>query len=417
MKKGLRFMKDTFLGVVGLVFMNAVLSVLVYPFLKDRFVLEFGETLGAELHGKVLFYTSIMNLLAGTFGSAANYARLKVLSQEKKTVNGDYNVFLMISFLFVAVLTIIAALVKGDSANTSIVLIIILIFATVVRYYADVEFRLTLRYGHFCLYYVVIGAGYLLGMLLFTWTKNWVLVFLPGEFFGLIYVMIFGRVLRRPVLETSPDYKKHLGIMASLALAFFLSDFVGQSDRLLFPLILPEGGDAMTSLYYSASLVGKMMSLLSTPLNGVLMGHLSNEDGEISRKNFVKIILLMIAVFVLVTVVAVVGSHIFVLWRYPDNYEAVKDLFILANAGQVLFFVCNTLSVIVLRYTHPRNQMIASGAYIVAFFAITVPLIKVFGIYGMAYGILIVNTLKFVLFAILGIVGVKKQPQAAKTEE
>lgn len=398
------------LGAIGLVVMNGILSLVIYPFIKD--------SLGADAHGKVLFYTAIMNLLAGSFGSAANYARLKVLSKERETKNGDYNVFLMISFAFVCFITVLACVIKKDTANDSIVLIILLIFMTVLRMYADVEFRETLSYGKFCLYYVIIGVGYLPGLLLFRLTGSWVLILLPGEVLGLLFVLFFGKKLRKKPMETSKNMKQHLGMMAGLTVAYLLSDFVGQSDRLLFPLILADGGDALTSKYYAVSLVGKTMSLLSTPLNGVLMGHLSNEEGEISRKNFAKVIGLCVGVFILVTALSVVGSLIFVKWRYPDYAEELSiDLYIIANAGQVMFFICNTLMVIVLRYTHSRNQIITSAAYIVLFFIVTVPLIIFKGIYGMAYGLLIVNAAKFIIFSILGLVGVKKDPEAVSAKE
>ena len=399
MKKGKAILKDTVLSGIGLLAMNAVLSLIVYP--------RIGQTMGAEYQGRVLFFTSFGGLLASAFGCGANYGRLKIFSRDKETRNGDYNLFLLVSFAFVAVLTVLAILLKHDSAEEPWIMLILLGVSMVLRYYADVEFRLTLRYGHFCLYYVAIALGYLLGLLLFPAVKSWVLVFLPGEVFGLIYCLIFGKVLRSPYLERSPQFGKNMGLMLGLAGAYFLSDFVGLSDRLLFPMLL-QNGDELTSYYYYASIVGKMMSLLSSPLNGALMGHLSNENGEISRKNFLKIVAIMAGIFVVVTAGSVLGSHIFVLWRYPQYYEKVKDLFILANAGQVLFFICNTLMVIVLRYTKPRNQIITSIVYIAAFFAITVPLILNYGLYGMAYGILAVNALKFIVFAVLGAVGLSK---------
>ena len=399
MKKGKAILKDTILSGIGLLFMNAVLSLIVYP--------RIGQTMGAEYQGRVLFFTSFAGLLASAFGGGANYGRLKIFSRDKETRNGDFNLFLLVSFAFVALLTVLAVLLKKDSAEEPWIMLILLGISMVLRYYADVEFRLTLRYGHFCLYYVAIAVGYLAGLLLFPVTHSWVLVFLPGEVFGLIYCLIFGKILRPSYVERSPRILQNMGLMMGLAGAYFLSDFVGLSDRLLFPVLLQDG-DTLTSYYYYASIVGKMMSLLSSPLNGALMGHLSNENGEISRKNFLKIIAVMAGVFVIVTAGSVLGSHIFVLWRYPQYYEKVKDLFILANAGQVLFFICNTLMVIVLRYTKPRNQIITSAVYIAAFFLVTVPLILKFGLYGMAYGILAVNALKFAVFAVLGAAGLSK---------
>ena len=399
MKEGKRFTIDLIYGMIGLAVMNAMTSLIVYPFLERK--------LGVAAQGQILFFTSVIAILAGAFGSAANYGRLNIRTEEGSTKSGDYHIFLLSSIVFLIAAAIIAVIIKGDQAGATLFGIIVLMFATVVRYYADVDFRMILNYRKFCCYYLAVALGYGVGILLFLLTGSWILVFLPGELFGILFTLIFGTSFRKGILETSEHVKKHLGTLYGLAGAYFLSDFVGLSDRLLFPLLLPDG-DTLTSYYYYASVVGKIMSLLSSPLNGVLMGHLSSKDGSISRKNFLKIIGIMLAVFILATAVGVFGSHIFVLWRYPDYYEEVKDLFILANAGQVLFFICNTLMVIVLRYTKPRNQIITSAVYIAAFFLITVPLILKFGLYGMAYGILAVNALKFIVFAVLGTAGLSK---------
>ncbi|MBQ4001619.1 MAG: hypothetical protein II601_04465, partial [Lachnospiraceae bacterium] len=168
MKKGKAILKDTILSGIGLLFMNAVLSLIVYP--------RIGQTMGAEYQGRVLFFTSFAGLLASAFGGGANYGRLKIFSRDKETRNGDFNLFLLVSFVFVALLTVLAVLLKKDSAEEPWIMLILLGISMVLRYYADVEFRLTLRYGHFCLYYVAIAVGYLAGLLLFPVTHSWVLV-------------------------------------------------------------------------------------------------------------------------------------------------------------------------------------------------------------------------------------------------
>ncbi len=67
--------------------------------------------------------------------------------------------------------------------------------------------------------------------------------------------------------------------MISLSAAYLMSDFVSYSDRLLLPLLVVNG-DEMTAIFYYATLVGKMVSLLSTPLNGVIAGHLAKYRGN-----------------------------------------------------------------------------------------------------------------------------------------
>ena len=395
-----KVISDFLFGTAGLVIMNAVLSLLVYPYL--------GRTLGAEGQGRILYYTSLMTLLASTFGSGANYGRMKIFSSERKTHNGEYNLFLLISFGIIAAVTAgMVVFKRGDTADANVFALILLMLVTAVRFYADVEYRLSLKYKRFSLYYVIIAAGYLIGLGLYPLTHSWVLILLIGEVAGLLFVGFTGRILKKPYFDRSSAFGKHLGILFVISLSFFLSDFVAGADRLLLPLLLPNGNE-LTSIFYYASLVGKLTSLLSTPLNGVLSGHIAKAEGGLTRKGFLKIVFVMIAVFAVVTGVAVLGSHLFVYWRYQQYYDAAKPLFLLANAGQVIFFICNTMMVVVLRYVGEKVQIVTSAFYIALFLGVTVPLILNFGIWGMAWGIFGVNLFKFILYVVLGLVGLKK---------
>ena len=56
-----KFFTDLLYGTIGLVAMNAVLSLLVYPLIERR--------LGIEAQGSVLFFMSVAALMASSFGS------------------------------------------------------------------------------------------------------------------------------------------------------------------------------------------------------------------------------------------------------------------------------------------------------------------------------------------------------------
>ena len=56
MKKILSFVKDFILGAIGLIVLNAAMSLLVMPTIE--------RTLGAEFQGRVLYYTSLASYLA-----------------------------------------------------------------------------------------------------------------------------------------------------------------------------------------------------------------------------------------------------------------------------------------------------------------------------------------------------------------
>ncbi len=393
-----RFAADFVYGAVALVAMNGVLSFLVYPFME--------KVLGTAGQGKILFFTAIMGLMASACGSGANYARMKI-STRWETVNGDYNWFLTGIAALTCVVTAAAIWIKGDSAGATGVGIAVLIIATVIRYYADVQFRLDLNYRGFFIYYMVIAAGYLVGLLQFFVTHSWVVMLLLGEVAGLLYVTLRGTIFRPPFFKRSEHYKENRNVMISLSAAYLMSDFVSYSDRLLLPL-LAVNGDEVTAIFYYATLVGKMVSLLSTPLNGVIAGHLAKFRGQLTKKMFTGIVGIMIGLGIVFTVGSVIGSHIFVGLFYPDNYAAAKPLFWVANAGQVFFFLSNTMMTVVLRFASEKYQVYMGLIYTVLFFVAVVPLLLVFGVWGMAYGLLIINILKFLVITGLGYLGLAR---------
>ena len=290
MKKVIAFAKDFIWGAIGLIVLNAAMSLLVMPTIE--------RTLGADFQGRVLYYTSLATYLT-SIGFGLNYGRMKVYAKERKTVNGEFNLMLIGAAALTALVTIIAILIKGETAGTPWILLILFMILTVIRTYADVAFRLRVNYKLFSLFYCAIGAGYAAGLLLFRLTGAWILIFLTGELFGLLFVFFTSTIFKPPYFERTAAFQEHVKGTAVITGAFLLSDFVSAADRLLIPTLLAGGalfhgvmypGDTLTSLFYYASFVGKIMSLLSTPLNGVLSGYIAREEGGLAPKLFLKII-------------------------------------------------------------------------------------------------------------------------------
>lgn len=407
MNKGFikKFTGDLLYGMVSLIFMNMVLSLAVYPYLNRQ--------LGDEGQGRMLFFTSLMGLVASAFGSGINYGRMKA-STRHTTQNGDYTWYLMVLALISCAVTLGGFLVKREASGAGPVSVAVLIFATAVRYYADVEYRIYMNYRGFFFYYMIVGLGYIAGMLLYSFTGSWVSIFLCGELAGLAYVTATGHIFRGRLLERSQYFREDARICASLSAAYLLSDFVSYTDRILLSVMT---GDAAANYFYIASLVGKMTSLLSTPLNGVITGHLSRYKGKFTRRMFTMILLALLGLAAVITAGSVVGSHLFVWLFYRDKYETVKDLFLLANAGQVFFFLSNTMMVVVLRFASERYQLIMGVAYAALFFVIVLPAIAFGGLWGAGWGLLAVNVIKFFLISGLGYRALRKADGKEESDE
>ncbi len=393
-----KLISDSIWSIAGLVFMNVVLQFGVYKF-WDMMAVD------ANWSGNAQSMISLMNVFAISLGIAVNYARMR-RSTDGDTKNAPYlgMLFGTTAVAFAAAIGI-TFLVKtplfGEIALSvpEILLYGCLTVATMWRYYADVEYKLYLNYKCFFLYYAFIGIGYLIGILLFYFTGLWPLTLLVGELFGLLFVLIFGKIFR---VDGNP-YGEGTGELLKLVLVLFGSEFMSNlifnADRIvLLPLF---DGEAVFD-YYLASLLGKTVALLTVPLSGVVIGYLSKYRGELSLKVMTLIFGGSLACALLGTVACTVGSYILIPILYPDQFADIKQYFIVTNLSQVLYFIANVVTIVLLRFAKSRYQIYVNVAYAVSFVAICIPSAIIWDFWGFCIGLLATCAIRFLVSIALG---------------
>lgn len=389
---------DLVYSIAGLVAMNGVMQFLISPYMS--------KNLSAVEGDNFLFFMAIIGLMGSSLGTGTNYARMTI-STKRESTNGDYNWFLLFSMVVGIVVTAIGMKIRSLSSPVMFVGIVLVTIFTILRYYSDVEFRLSLEYKKFCLFYVLIAVGYVVGYVLFPLHKNWIIIILIGEVAAVLYVLWKGHIFRGDTFKISSCAKQNWTLMGTLALTYIMSDFVSYADRMLLPFF-GEAGDSY--VFYAATLIGKIIALITTPLNGVIVGYLAKYDKKFTMKLFTTIIMGILGVVVIVTIGSVLVSHVFVYVLYPELYDKAKDLFLVANASQVFFFVSNTMMVIVLRFAPEKYQLYFGTAYVLLFFVIVVPAVILWGLWGMAIGLLIINVLKFCMMSGMGMYYLHRNP-------
>ena len=88
---------------------------------------------------------------------------------------------------------------------------------------------------------------------------------------------------------------------------------------------------------------------------------------------------------------------------YPEVLVEAEEFFFLANLGQILYFVSGSLMVIVLSFTKEKLQLYINMIYGVAFLAIVIPMTCLFGLEGLAIGLVVVNVLRLLATAVCGL--------------
>ena len=392
-----RLLSDSAWSIAGLVLMNITAQFVVYP--------VWNRELGNEQYGRILYLIAGMNILAISMGVACNYARMKA-SAEGKTENRAYSRLLLITTCSLIPWCVLVMLFagKGGMSPVETGLLAVLGIAVMWRYYADVEYRLSLNYRAFFCYYLAISAGYGAGIGLFLWTKLWPLALLPGELAGIILVYCRGTVLKRIPEENRESDKAVVRMVMTLFATEVISNLILNGDRVLLNLMV--NATAVT-VYYQASLMGKTMALITTPLNSVLIGYLSRYKGGLTRQIMNRMTLACAAAVPAATLICTAGSHLLIRLLYPQNYELVSPYFIMANVAQVAFFVSAVAATVLLRFCRTGYQLYINLVYAGLFIALCIPGVLLWEVRGLCVGMMAAGLLKLCYVLFLGYKSIK----------
>ena len=384
------FLESVVLSVLGIGIYNCILQFVLYP--------SFSRTLGAESFGNVLTLLSVQSIFAISVGAGVSLARMANVPRFT-TVNGDYDRFLLPGFAAVAAVGVGTLLYYGSGSKLSFALYPLLGIVTALRYYCAVAFRLEINYRKNFLFYLLLSLGYLGGLAVFHVCRYWELALLCGEAVAVAYTALRSPVLRPPFFEKSEHHAAVTRSCAALVSAQLFLYLTMHADRLLIGAVT-DG--TQVAIYYTASLLGKAMAMLTEPIAGVAIGFLARTK-TFGRKQFLLAscagVLLGLAAFVVMIPVSprLIGL------LYPDVAADASPYFLTANGGQIVYFIANLLLVVALRFMAEKYQTILNACYGAAFFALCTPALRVGGLPLFCKAVLLLNLLRLAATLLLGV--------------
>lgn len=396
-----KFATDFIWSIAALVTMNGVLQLFVYPLLNRQ--------LGEAAFGNVLYVLGIVAVFAPSVGLAANNIRL-VESRERQVSNGD-SLLAMLPLLAVSGI-IFFAVCNGYFVGVSdYIMAALLIVLTTLRYYGDVEYRMTLNYKGYFVYYLVLSLGYIIGVLLYPLTKSWLLCFLLGEAAVWLLLVVKGHIYK-PLKRSENTFAVSKKVLV-LAASYLLVNMVLNLDRVLLQHLIDS---STVTVYYVASLLGKTAALLVGPLNGVVIGHLTKgKTKPITKKSFTLVSLTVLLVGAVLFAGISIVMPVFVKLLYPDIYTSVLSVSTLANLSQIICFASSLLLTIMLTFCSERWQLVIQLIYAIVFLGLSVLFTNSNGLQGFVTASLAANTLRLVFTIGAGLaILIKKEKTEAK---
>lgn len=372
---------DLFYTVMATVVMNVALQIIIYPIITHIY--------GEDITGNILYFIGFIYIIPQALGTALNNSRL-VARKNAEVTNSDFSKYLVIFSTISAVAC--AAIGFADSFN----LLFSLCYAGfsvvyLLRVYAQVEFRLTLKFKEYLIYYCIISAGYLLGLGLFLLTDIWLLIFIVGEASALIYSFVKGNLFKKD--SPSADKKFLSKTIVLILLSTVIRDCVNQFDKIIVKQVI--GADTVTQ-YHVVSLIAKTLQMLVQPINSLILSYLTVKGSTLTKKVLLKFTLISLGFGTVFYGVCIVGTPLFIRLFYPELYADVIPYNFIVNLGLIIGFISSMYMAILLSQEKTGIHMIIQCGWGLCYIISAYIFVNTYALWGLAYVTLITNSLKLI---------------------
>ena len=380
---------DMALNIVATAIPTFVLQLLILP--------NLAKFMSDDNYGLLVTVLAFLNVMPSTMGNVLNNIRLLYNENYVETNNeGDFNILLAIlegvNFLSVTVflfyydsnLTLFTVLMSGITA-----------LLWLAREYFLVAFRLIINYRAILLCNVIMVGGYGIGYLLFLGTKVWQVIYISGLMCSLIYCFIRSRLWKEP-FKITPLFKRTSTQGLLLLIAKILNRLLVYADKII---VFPVLGGALVSVYYAATVFGKVVSLMITPVNSVVLTYLAKAKKK--TDSMLKSALLVgIAVCAVGYIVCVLISRPVLSILYPQYVDSAMNYIYLTTGTTVLYALISIVDPFIMKFFDMKWQIAINGGTVVVYLALGISFMIPWGLMGFCVGALLTNVLKllFMIF-------------------
>ncbi|MCJ1661280.1 hypothetical protein MT341_01540 [Staphylococcus sp. NRL 18/288] len=280
-----RFLKDSTLNIISNLIVVVVIQLIAFPFIN--------KNVNNDQFALLIVLYGIAIVVATSLGNTLNNVRLlhreDIDEIERETIftNGFIIILILNLIIFSGV-----SLFYSHNFDFNLLLMIIFSLLLTSRYYLNVYFRENLKYINILLVNIFVFIGYLLGLLIFKFLiPFYSIVFVFGELLGFIFLVKknnFIKYINAKKTTNKKKIKKIFDDYVNFTLINVIINVLNYLDRFI---LLPIIGPLLVNVYFIASTASKMIGLITTPMNNVILSYLSVKNSKDNLKGLYKLIL------------------------------------------------------------------------------------------------------------------------------
>jgi len=351
------------------------------------------RVLGDVQYGLMMTLVSLTSMVSLALGNTLNNVRLLKQNEYKcEEQSGDFN-YLLVALTLVNSLIIV--LVTGLYTEWSVYQIVYTLLASIVmlyREYVSVWFRLQLDYKELFINSLVLLAGHVIGYFVFIAIGVWQAIYIVSYFLSTVHILFKHNFVTEPWRKT-PKFHARINDSVTLSMATVLSSALSYIDKLfLFPLL----GGAAVSVYYAATIIGKMSSMLVNPISSVMLSYIAKLQ-KFKRALFFKMLLLVGLLSTVAYFFCLFVSEPILNWLYPDWSAEALEIINITTATAMISLAISVLNPVILKFCSLNRQVTINFISLVLYSVLCPLLLKISGLAGFALGVLVSMSIKFML--------------------
>lgn len=390
MDKRKKIIGDMCLNIIACTIPIAVLQLVVYPMTA--------KNIGGDNYGLMLTIYSAWMMISNSLGSSINSVRLLHNHRyEEENISGDFNVLLK-KWIIVDVPIVFGLTVfycEGFNIK-HITLSVIVSVLVLIRAYVEVGFRIKLNYTAIVINNLLQSIGFLIGAYLTTVTKLWELIFIFGYGLACVYSASKTGILREKSIKTK-FFEKTQRETRQLFLSNLISNTIAYADKLvLYPIM----GGVSVAIYYTATILGKIVGMLTGPINSVILSYISVLT-NIKKDILSRVLLLGTSICIIGYFVVLLISRPVVNLLFPQWIEEVMLYIPVTTANAMLTALVSIISPFVIKFCDMKWQIIINAIGAGTYFIAALILLKNFGLMGFCFGAIIGTIARFVAMIIV----------------
>lgn len=382
--------KNFVLNLVASILPVFVLQILIYPYMS--------RIMGGNEYGLMLTVYSLLMMIVNS--SSVAVSDLKILynkDYKDNNIEGDFPVLMRKYLTFSVLIMVCSSFVCYENINfVNVLFVIVTVIALFLNSYMHIELVLNLQYNKICINSFCMAGGYLIGVGLYMIIPYWELLYLMTYFISSVYLFFNTTILKESCKKTR-NYKRMRKESLLLFFSSIISNSTAYADKIvLFPLI----GGGNVAIYYTASFIGKTISLGVTPVNRLILGYIANMD-RISNKKFFKF-------FVITLFTAGIGYGICMLLTkpimsilYPQWIQEVMIYAPVTTATAIVAAVASMIQPFLLRYTPVKWQTFIQTSSAIIYFCIALLLFMKYNLMGFCLGGAIGSVYKVICMVVI----------------